>query len=223
MPNKTDVKLNESWICERLRDVTDIETKKAAWVLVQEPGFIGFGVAQSKKIWWPPLPSKPSNWQPDWGRISDLRLFGEKGEWHIWCDWNGKHQCRLLEFGEKGEWNIWLGPEGKKQSCPEKCGEKIDTVTEYHALWGNDVEVETNPWIKLVEDRGTEIWLPLAEFNLKAKSHLPLRLKLKQIVGYDPKYHLAGIVDAALIGLVRSPDAKKDDDLLLPTDSPTYS
>ena len=207
MPNKMDVKLNESWVCERLHDVTDIETKKAAWVLVQEPGFVGFGMVQQDNICFPPRV------EPDWTLTSDLRLFGEKGEWHVWRDWNGKHQCRLLEFGEKGKWNIWLGPEGKKQSCPEKYGEKIDTITEYHALWGNDVEVETNPWIKLVEDRGTEIWLPLAEFNLKAKSHLPLCLKLKQIIGYDPKYHLAGIVDAALVGLIR----KSDKELLIPS------
>ena len=38
MPNKTSIELNKSWICERLCHVTNIETKKVAWVLVQEPG-----------------------------------------------------------------------------------------------------------------------------------------------------------------------------------------
>ena len=207
MPSNTPIKLNEEWIYERLCDVTKGDM---AWVLLQEPGFVGFGIVRYDDILWPPNKSENS---PDWCLVNDLRLFGKRGEWHVWRDWNGKHQCRLLEFGEKGEWNIWLGPEGKKQSCPEKYGKKINTITEYHALWGNDVEAETNPWIKLVEDRGTEIWLPLTEFNLKAKSHLPLRLKLKQIIDYDPKSHLAGIVDAALVGLV----CKSDKKLLIPS------
>ena len=205
MPNKTDIELNESWVCEHLSDVTDIETNKVAWVLVQEPGFIGFGVVSPSEICWPPYLKKL-----DWERVSDLRLFGKEGEWHVWRDWDGKHQCRLLEFSEKGEWNIWLGPEGKQQSCPEKNGEKINTLTEYHALWGSDVKIKKSPWIKLVEDRGTEIWLPLKELK---DSDTPLRLKLKQIIDYDSDYHLAGIVDAALIGLVRN----SDEELLLPT------
>jgi len=199
MSNRSAIDLTERWVCERLSDVTDIETKKVAWVLVQEPGFIGFGVVSANEICWPPYLQKL-----DWERVSDLRLFGEKGEWHVWRDWDGQHQCRLLEFKEKGEWNIWLGPEGKQQACPKKNGGKINTLTEYHALWGSDVKIEKSPWIKLVEDRGAEIWLPLAEFNLEANPHLPLRLKLKQIVGYDLKYHLAGITDAALIGLTKS-------------------
>ena len=78
------------------------------------------------------------------------------------------------------------------------------------------METAKPPWVKLVEERGTEIWLPFAYLK---KKHLPVRLKLKQIVGYDPKYHLAGIIDAALIGLVRS----SDEELLLPTDLPPCS
>ena len=205
MSNNTSIELKQSWVCEHLSDVTD---EDMAWVLLQEPGFIGFGVVRQDDICFPP------SINPDWILTSDLRLFGEKGEWHVWRDWDGNHYARLLEFNEKGKWTIWLGPDGKQQACSEKNGEKINTLTEYHALWGNDVKTEKSPWIKLVEERGTEIWLPLAEFDLKAKSDLPLRLKLRQIVDYDPDYHLAGIIDAALIGLVRRSDEK----LLLPTD-----
>ena len=178
MSNKTLIKLNKCWVCEHLCDVTEKET---AWVLLQEPGFIGFGVVQSDKIGW--SPNIPEN-SPDWTLTSDLRLFGEKGEWHVWRDWDGKHYGRLLEF----------------QNIDDN-----DTLTEYHFFWGTKkVETDTPPWIKLVEDRGAEIWLPLAESNLKAKSDLPLRLKLKQIVGYDPESHLAGITDAVLVALVNS-------------------
>ena len=180
MPNKTHKELDEDLISQHLGDVTE---KESAWVLLQEPGFIGFGVVQKNKICWPP------NVQLDWARVSDLRLFGEEGEWHVWPHWDGGWNSRLL-----------------------KSEEMTDALTEYHALWGNDVESDTPPWIKLVEDRGVEIWLPLAEFNLK-EAHLPLRLKLKQIVDHDPESHLAGITDAALVGLVRS----SDEELLLPT------
>lgn len=225
MPNKTDVELNESWVRERLRDVTDIETKKAAWVLVQEPGFIGFGAVYQDKIYWPPHESsdKPSEWEPDWERVSDLRLFGENGEWHVWLDWERKHQCRLLEFDPEDEWRIWLGPEGKNQCEAKQSGRKRDVLTENHFLWGT----KKGKSRYLVENRGAEIWLPLAEFDdLDEESDLPLRLKLKQVIGYDDESddssHLAGIIDAALVGLVRSSD-ESGEDLLLPTDLPTYS
>ena len=61
------------------------------------------------------------------------------------------------------------------------------------------------PKVKLVEDRGTEIWLPLEELK---DVDLPLRLKLKQVIKYDDKSGLAGITDAALVALV-SKDGKK--------------
>ena len=186
MPNKEHAELNEELICKHRCDVTD---NAAAWILLQEPGFIGFGAVYQDKICW------PQHAEPlDWARIRDLRLFGEKGEWHVWQDWNGGWKSRLLKLEDID-----------------------DALTEYHVLWGTEkVESDTKPWVKLVEGRGAEIWLPLSD--LKEKPDLPLRLKLKQIIDYDPKYHLAGIVDAALIGLVRGPNAKKDDELLLPTD-----
>ena len=191
MPNKCQIELNKKWVCECLSDVTKEEF---AWVLVQEPGFIGFGVVQSAKIWWPP--NIPEN-SPDWALTSDLRLFGEKGEWHVWRDWDGKHYARLLELKDINEDN---------------------SLTEYHVLWGTKkVGTNTPPWIKLVEDRGTEIWLPLQGQvkNDKKNSNLPLRLKLKQVIDYDRKYHLAGIVDAALVALVDS----SCEEILTPTAS----
>lgn len=174
MSNKILIEeLNESWVYQRLSNVTD---EGAAWVLLQEPGFIGFGVVTQGNICFPPKVV------PDWTLTSDLRLFGEKGEWHVWRDWDGRHYARLL-----------------------KTDEMTNALTEHHFLWGTKkVDINNSPWIKVVEDRGAEIWLPLANEKLNEKSDLPLRLKLKQIVDYDPEYHLAGITDAALIGLVRS-------------------
>ena len=211
MLNETPEKLSEKLVREHLCYVTE---NKTAWVLVQEPGFIGFGVVRQDKIFWPPYIQPPID-PIDWGRVSDLRLFGEKGEWHVWLDWERKHRCRLLDFDGKGEWRIWLGWDGKSQDCPLKSGKQSDTLPpEYHALWGTDVKPCSLPWIKLVEERGAEIWLPLEKEELKDTDDLPLRLKLKQVVDYDPESHLAGIVDAALVGLVR----RSCKELLPPTD-----
>ena len=169
MSNETHAGLNEKLVYQHLCHVTDEQT---AWVLLQEPGFIGFGAVSQNKICWPPYVQ-----QLDWLRVRDLRLFGEKGEWHVWPHWNGGWESRLLKL------------EGID-----------DALTEYHALWGTEVKCEQAPWIKLTEDRGSEIWLPLEGEKLK-NIDLPLRLKIKQRVDYDPDYHLAGIVDAALVGL----------------------
>ena len=174
MPNKCQIKLNEKWVCGHLLDITE---KDGAWVFLQEPGFIGFGVVMQNSICFPP------DVNPDWQLTSDLRLFGEKGEWHVWRDWDGEHYARLLTSDEM---------------------EQKDTLAEHHFLWGTKkVDIDNGPWIKVVEERGAEIWLPLASEGLQ-DSDLPLRLKLKQIIGYDPKTHLAGITDAALIGLTDS-------------------
>ena len=173
MPNRTHIEeLNKERVCQHLSDVT---AEEAAWVFLQEPGFIGFGVVMKNDICFPPGVS------PDWQLTSDLRLFGEKGEWHVWRDWDGKHYGRFLKLNEID-----------------------DALTEYHFLWGTKkVDIDDGTWIKVVEKRGAEIWLPLASEELQ-DSDLPLRLKLKQIVDYDTKSHLAGITDAALIELTKS-------------------
>lgn len=169
--------LSEELVHQHLCHVIDISDKNAAaWILLQEPGFIGFGAVYQDKICWPQH-TKPL----DWARIRDLRLFGKKGEWHVWPHWNGGWKSRLL-----------------------KLDDRQDYLTEYHVLWGTEVKCKEFPWIKLSEKRGTEIWLPL-QGQVEEKD-LPLRLKLKQVVDYDDKgddsSHLAGIIDAALVELV---------------------
>ena len=203
MSNKTLRELNKSWVCEHLCDVTN---KGIGWVLLQEPGFIGFGIVMKNDICFPPCV------EPDWTLISDLRLFGKNGEWHVWLDWEGKYQYRLLEFDKDDNWHIWLGADGKNQSCSERSGKKADILPEYHALWGTEVKCGNSSWIKLKENRGTEFWLPPLKDLSLTKKNLPLRLKTKQVVGYDSDYNLAGIVDTALVGLVRRSCSK----LLLP-------
>ena len=190
MPNTKHAELSAELVRQHLCHVIDISDENpAAWILLQEPGFIGFGAVYQDKICWP-RHAKPL----DWARIRDLRLFGEKGEWHVWPHWNGGWKSRLL-----------------------KLNNLQDYLTEYHVLWGTEVKCKELPWITLSDEkRGTEIWLPLQGQvkDSKNDSDLPLRLKVKQKIDYDRKYHLAGITDAALIALVR----KSDEEPLLPTD-----
>lgn len=204
MPNGTCEQLNQEWVCNRICDVT---CKGVAWILLQEPGFVGFGAVYPDRICWPQH-AKPLDWQ----RIRDLRLFGETGEWHVWLDWGGKYQYRLLEFDKDDNWHIWIGADGKNQSCSEKSGNKADILPEYHALWGTQVKCGKSSWVRLKENQGTEFWLPPLKDLSLTKKNLPLRLKIKQVVGYDSDYNLAGIVDTALVGLVHKPSSK----LLLP-------
>ena len=167
MPSTVHNALNDTVVRSHLCHVT---TDATAWILWQDPGFIGFGVASRDSICWPPTI------QPDWSRVRDLRLFGETGEWHVWLRGDGSWQSRLLTW----------------QNTP-------DLVTDHHVLWGTRVHPSvTPPWTKLVEERGAELWLPLA---LKP-GHLPLRLKLRHVVAYDERSGLAGIKDAALVALV---------------------
>ena len=83
-----DEQLDEARVHDRLAQVTE---RTAAWILLQEPDFIGFGVVEKGRIAWPPGVA------PNWSRVSDLRLFGEKGEWHLWSRWDGSWKSRLLQ------------------------------------------------------------------------------------------------------------------------------
>jgi CRISPR-associated protein (TIGR03984 family) len=165
--------LTEALICTQLQHVTNTQ---AAWLLLQEPGFIGFGVVQQDAVHWPP------DMRPDWSRIADLRLFGEKGEWHAWSHWDHRWQSRLLQLQDVK-----------------------DCLIEYHALWGTQAGTDVGTWLTLTEGRGTALWLPVPVSN----ADLPLRLKLAQVVDYDDRNGLAGIVDAALIALVSASEPVK--------------
>lgn len=155
--------LNDALIRAQLAQVTK---KKAAWILLQEPDFVGFGVVREARISWPP------DVNPDWNRVSDLRLFGEKGEWHLWSLWDGSWKSRLL----------------RKEAL-------AGGIEEFHYLWGTKIVPGESGWNRVTEERGAVLRLPLAE------KELPLRLKLVQVVDADPRNGLAGIVDAALVGL----------------------
>ena len=165
MPNTKHAELSEELIRQHLCHVIDISDENpAAWILLQEPGFIGFGAVYQDKICW------PQHAEPlDWARVRDLRLFGEKGEWHVWQDWNGgwKHRSRLLKLDETLTMLLQNGScrYGGNHGHQNPINRLRMKLTERHVeqrywlpICGTKVECEKKrSWIKLVEDLGAQI------------------------------------------------------------------
>lgn len=157
------------WLIGLLTDVSDGD----AWLLVQGYPATGFWVATGEQILFPPDGSSPSL---DWNLYWDVRLFGNKGEWHLWRTGQGKWRGR---FCTASEWEDFLDRED--------------------ALWGTQVETKTadgRKWTKLWEERGAAVWVP---FEVR-KEKLPVRLKIRRKVDYQPDTGLAGFTDAMILG-----------------------
>ena len=144
-----------------------------ALMLWQDPTFIGFVNILDNMVQIQPEGPK----QLDFELLKDLRLFGSKGEWHIWKSYNEQYVGRLI--------------------IPQTCTE-IDYIEEKHFLWGSDKcdtrAKEDTDWSCVKEDRGMKLWLPW-----KQNSNLPAYLKVRQFVEQDEATGLAGIVDAMLL------------------------
>jgi len=160
--------VDDSIVCSHLSQVTAM---KAAWIFLQSPDFVGFGAVGQDKIDWPP------GIELDWRRVSDLRLFGEQGEWHLWQNGDRTWNSRLRQVNEI-----------KKK------------IIEYPFLWGTQVGEQRDSWTCLTEERGASIWLPV---SADACQNLPLRLKVFQILDVDDN-GLTGIVDAVLLQICDS-------------------
>lgn len=121
----------------------------------------------------------------DWSRLIDLRIFSEAGEYHVWQKRPGVWGNRLRKSTE--EYN--------------------EIISEHHYIWGTQVKKEDGIWSFTYESRGFKVYIP-ASFE---DEDLPLYLAVNQVVDYHPQTHIAGIVDAFLIGLYT-----KDDRVLVP-------
>ena len=73
MPNTKHAELSEELVRQHLCHVIDIgDENPAAWILLQEPGFIGFGAVYQDKICW------PRHAEPLDGRESGTYVYSEK-------------------------------------------------------------------------------------------------------------------------------------------------
>ena len=165
--NKVELKpTGTDWLVQRRADVNDQD----ACLLVQGYPATGFWVISEKGVFTPPDESPSLNWDLYW----DLRLFGDRGEWHLWRTGAGAWAGRLCA---SGEWSEYL--------------DRND------ALWGTRSEkreVDGRFWTRLWEERGATVWVP------GEATELPVRLKVRRHIGYQPETGLAGFVDAMILG-----------------------
>jgi len=126
---------------------------KEAWLLWQDPTFIGF-----IKIGIQDFNDQPNNPDDlDFSLLQDLRLVGPKGEWHIWRIADGTLKGRFIS-----------------DSVP------IDYIEEDYLLWGTDKanSSEHPGWTLVYEERGMKLWLPWESTELPAK--IKVRHLIKQ-------------------------------------------
>jgi len=137
-----------------------------AWAFVQEPSFVGLGVVTKERLY--------LRNQVDWARLTDLRIFTNRGEWHLWQKGSQRWGRRLrLRSAE------------------------TEVISERHPLWGTKVAQVDDLWWVAHEQRGFSLFVP-AMFT---EQDLPLCLEVNQVADYDRETHLAQIVDAFLTGL----------------------
>ncbi len=155
----------EAWLVAKRGEVTG---EKAAWVYVQGPDFVGFGVVTDQGIQWPEGSFLAVE------RIEEIRLFGERGEWRIWKRWDA------------------MSWEGRRRSAEED--EKEESFSLEYLLWGRGVKKGAS--VALSEERGATILFPKrASLEVLRDSDLPLRVVVKQIVDFHCETGLAGVVD----------------------------
>ncbi len=127
--------LKEDWLLEKAGELWSegVGKENWAWVFLQEPRLVAFGVVTPGRVEWPP------GARVDWDRVFDLRLFNDQGEWHYWRAGTngGKARLRLRKGGD-------------------------DLLEEGHFLWGTEVVPLAGRWLELRETRGAAIKLPLA-------------------------------------------------------------
>ena len=142
-----------------------------AHALLQGYPMTCFARVTEKELELPPVPE----WrvaEPAWHLFWDVRVFGSKGECHFWRDKRGRWK-ELFRSRTEGH-----------------------AIERNFALWGTRAEKAEGDWTRCWEQNGAEIWAPPG-INC---SNPPLRLKVREIVGYQKDTGVAGIVDMMIVG-----------------------
>jgi len=114
--------------------------------------------------------------------IQKLRLFNNDKELLVWRDYNGL-KGRLRIDGE---------------------GDDTYVVDACQVLWGIRSEALGNGWIKLSEERGTELILPYKNVKIDDRKNR-LFLKTRNYIGFHPLTHQATYIDCRLVGFTNKP------------------
>ncbi|MDI6714682.1 MAG: CRISPR-associated protein Csx19 [Thermodesulfovibrio sp.] len=114
--------------------------------------------------------------------IQRLRLFNNEKELLVWRD-NNYLKGRLR-----------IDNEGHETFVVDAC----------QVLWGTDKKELGNGWIKLFEQRGTELILPYRDLKIDNKKHR-LFLKTRNYISFHSKTHQATYTDCRFIGFTEKP------------------
>jgi len=168
-------KLDSQWLMD---ERSNVSTAGPAWLLLSGYQASGFGLVTEDRVILGLTPNVPE-FAPE--HLWDVRLFGDKGEWHCWrvgSKWKGR-----LALAE-----AWEQPRERK-----------------FALWGTDVR-DDGDWWSVFEKRGAAVKVPKRLWPELNTRHLPLLLCVWERVDQEPDTGLAGVGDAMLRGLLRQGD-----------------
>ncbi len=135
------------------------------------------------------------------GYLQELRLFGPEGEFYLWRE--GEFFRSRLRLDPAGLPH-WKGGQSEMQGYTPLGPELPDFSDEWQVLWGSWLDSqasEQSGWLEIYEQRGAHLALPHKVLNKKTEDELPLRLRVRHYIDYDPATGLAYYCDLRLVEL----------------------
>ncbi|HET6842929.1 MAG TPA: CRISPR-associated protein Csx19 [Candidatus Angelobacter sp.] len=170
--------MSSEWLLQHAGDAGG-----TAVLLIQGHPATGFGRVSGGKI---DLRLEPGLQQTaedlPWSLCFDIRMFGDRGEWHCWriegSIWRGRFAGR-----DREEWQ-------------EKDGKAF---ARHYVLWGTKFTREGD-WVRCSESRGSVVWVPAESYGEKEGE--PAHLAVRERVEFDAETGIASVADAMILGFV---------------------
>lgn len=179
-----DLDLSTEWLVEHAADVAGAGA--GACALIQ--GYPGSGFAEvcgGELLLG--LSPRVDGFDPTY--YWDVRLFGEKGEWHCWSD-GGRWRGRLAKVVQD------------HFTC--------DRIRERSfALWGSRVAQDDGWQVCEETGRGVQVRVPRSWRAELSEKDLPVLLRIWERVEPEPGTGLAGVVDALIRGFLHKSEKKQ--------------
>lgn len=160
---------------------------QSAWVLAFEDYKVSIGYLSKGELYFGDEHKLDPNY------IQELRLFNQKGEFYLWRQGNsfrsrGRFDYRdMVTFAYHDELCGYSPPADK--NLP-------DVAEEWQLLWGTQV-TKKGSWSEVSEARGVRFTFP----SVLTENQLPLRLRVRHYINYDPMTGLAYYNDLRLVDL----------------------
>jgi len=117
-----------------------------------------------------------------------------------------KYIQRIRLFNDDKELLIWRVKNGFKSRLRiDNEGSNEFVVDACQVLWGTNKEKLNNGWIKIYEDRGTELILPYGEDAKIDDKENRLFIMTRNYIGFHPKTYQATYVDCRFVKFTNSP------------------